>query len=75
MQQWLVGGRIGKCIRAPLDRAQKTTWLAMSNRYRERKFNSSDNDRLARALPQPVQAWQVNERQKRDQKKCLLKQN
>lgn len=40
----------------------------MSNRYRERKFNSSDNDRLARALPQPVQAWQVNERQKRDQK-------
>ncbi|KAJ8655688.1 hypothetical protein O0I10_008573 [Lichtheimia ornata] len=30
----------------------------MSNRYRERKFNSSDNDRLARALSQPVQAWE-----------------
>lgn len=38
----------------------------MSNRYRERKFNSSDNDRLARALSQPVQAWQVNGEQESD---------
>ncbi|KAI9314405.1 hypothetical protein BX666DRAFT_2123167 [Dichotomocladium elegans] len=30
----------------------------MNNRNRERKYNSSDNDRLARALSQPVQAWE-----------------
>ncbi|KAG0171703.1 hypothetical protein DFQ28_000714 [Apophysomyces sp. BC1034] len=28
------------------------------NRYRDRKYNSSDNDRLLRALSQPVQAWE-----------------
>jgi hypothetical protein len=29
----------------------------MNSRYRERKYNTSDNDRLLRALSQPVQAW------------------
>ncbi|KAI7901294.1 uncharacterized protein BX663DRAFT_514034 [Cokeromyces recurvatus] len=29
----------------------------MTSRYRERKYNTSDNDRLLRALSQPVQAW------------------
>jgi len=29
----------------------------MNSRYRERKYNTSDNDRLIRALSQPVQAW------------------
>ncbi|KAF1797692.1 hypothetical protein FB192DRAFT_1335155 [Mucor lusitanicus] len=30
----------------------------MNSRYRERKYNTSDNDRLIRALSQPVQAWE-----------------
>ncbi|KAI9263214.1 hypothetical protein BDA99DRAFT_60773 [Phascolomyces articulosus] len=30
----------------------------MNSRYRERKYNSTDNDRLIRALSQPVQAWE-----------------
>ncbi|CEP09941.1 hypothetical protein [Parasitella parasitica] len=30
----------------------------MNSRYRERKYNTSDNDRLLRALSQPVQAWE-----------------
>ncbi|KAG2200728.1 hypothetical protein INT47_002772 [Mucor saturninus] len=31
--------------------------MSMNSRYRERKYNTSDNDRLLRALSQPVQAW------------------
>jgi hypothetical protein len=31
--------------------------FVMNSRYRERKYNTSDNDRLLRALSQPVQAW------------------
>ncbi|CAO3643261.1 unnamed protein product [Cunninghamella echinulata] len=30
----------------------------MNSRYRERKYNSSDNDRLSRIISQPVQAWE-----------------
>lgn len=30
---------------------------AMNRGYRDRKYNSTDNDRLLRALSQPVQAW------------------
>ncbi|KAI8982450.1 hypothetical protein BDF20DRAFT_867036 [Mycotypha africana] len=29
----------------------------MNSRHRERKYNTTDNDRLLRALSQPVQAW------------------
>ncbi|KAL0082204.1 hypothetical protein F4703DRAFT_1864120 [Phycomyces blakesleeanus] len=31
--------------------------MSINSRYRERKYISSDNDRLSRALSQPVQAW------------------
>ncbi|CAO3686521.1 unnamed protein product [Rhizopus microsporus] len=31
--------------------------MSLNSRYRERKYNTSDNDRLLRALSQPVQAW------------------
>ncbi|KAI8334063.1 hypothetical protein BD560DRAFT_414823 [Blakeslea trispora] len=31
--------------------------MSLNSRYRERKYNTSENDRLLRALSQPVQAW------------------
>ncbi|EIE90507.1 hypothetical protein G6F46_003332 [Rhizopus delemar] len=31
--------------------------MSLTGRYRERKYNTSENDRLLRALSQPVQAW------------------
>ncbi|KAI9283206.1 hypothetical protein BY458DRAFT_583079 [Sporodiniella umbellata] len=31
--------------------------MSSTSRYRERKYNTSENDRLLRALSQPVQAW------------------
>ncbi|KAI8097375.1 uncharacterized protein BX664DRAFT_356627 [Halteromyces radiatus] len=32
--------------------------MSSNSRYRERKYNSSDNDRLSRILSQPVQSWE-----------------
>ncbi|ORZ21387.1 hypothetical protein BCR42DRAFT_488469 [Absidia repens] len=32
--------------------------MSVNSRYRERKYNSSENDRLLRILSQPVQSWE-----------------
>ncbi|KAI8341538.1 hypothetical protein BC941DRAFT_417214 [Chlamydoabsidia padenii] len=32
--------------------------MSTNSRYRERKYNSADNDRLSRILSQPIQSWE-----------------
>ncbi|KAI8882517.1 hypothetical protein K501DRAFT_333963 [Backusella circina FSU 941] len=46
--------------------------MSINSRYRERKYNSSENDRLLRALSQPVQAWDKKWTSHADTKKLAI---